>query len=113
MQYGTVNGCKISRLGLGTKRFPTEDSSRVVHLRRKDGFGDIPRRLTGGVDFFDTSYSNHKGEAESFLGDEFAKVAKPLHVCTSFFEMVDPRYEYVFQKQLKKLARNVHRLLRD
>lgn len=105
MQYGTVNGCKISRLGLGTKRFPTEDSSRVVHLDVKTASAIFQAAIDGGVDFFDTSYSNHKGEAESFLGDEFAKVAKPLHVCTSFFEMVDPRYEYVFQKQLKKLGK--------
>lgn len=105
MQYGTVNGCKISRLGLGTKRFPTEDSSRVVHLDVKTASAIFQAAIDGGVDFFDTSYSNHKGEAESFLGDECAKVAKPLHVCTSFFEMVDPRYEYVFQKQLKKLGK--------
>ncbi len=27
----------------------------------------------------------------------------PMHVATSFFELVDPRFSYVFQKQLKKL----------
>lgn len=106
MQYGTINGCEISRLGLGTKRFPTEDSSRVIHLDTKAASAICAAAVDGGVSFFDTSYSNHKGEAESFLGDELLSSNKAARVCTSFFEMVDPRYEYVFQKQRKKLHRD-------
>ena len=105
MQRNDINGVTISRLGLGTKRFPTEDSARVIHLDTKAAEAIVAACLEGGIDFFDTSYSNHKGEAETFLGEQLSQVETPTYVATSFFEMVDPRYEYVFQKQLKKLER--------
>lgn len=106
MQYSDINGTRVSRFGLGTKRFPTEDSSRVIHLDAQAAHGIVEACLAHGVSFFDTSYSNHKGEAETFLGKELATVAEPTFVATSFFEMVDPRFDYVFQKQLKKLERS-------
>lgn len=106
MQYNDINGVSISRFGLGTKRFPTEDSSRVIHLDVKAAEAVLNACTARGVNFFDTSYSNHKGEAEAFLGEQLSKATAPAHVATSFFEMVDPRFEYVFQKQLKKLERD-------
>ena len=105
MQFSDVNGVKVSRFGLGTKRFPTEDSSRVVHLDTTKAAEIFEDCVNHGVNFFDTSYSNHKGEAEAFLGEEITKTGKDLLVCTSFFEMVDPRFDYVFQKQQKKLEK--------
>lgn len=106
MQYSDINGTSVSRFGLGTKRFPTEDSSRVIHMDTQAAHGIVEACLAHGVNFFDTSYSNHKGEAETFLGQELATVAQPTYVATSFFEMVDPRFDYVFQKQRKKLERD-------
>lgn len=106
MQFNDINGVSISRFGLGTKRFPTEDSSRVIHLDANAADGIVDACLQHGVNFFDTSYSNHKGEAETFLGERLSKVSEPTYVATSFFEMVDPRFDYVFQKQLKKLERS-------
>lgn len=106
MQVNDINGVSISRFGLGTKRFPTEDSSRVIHLDTKAADAILDTCLQNGVNFFDTSYSNHKGEAETFLGERLSKASEPTYVATSFFEMVDPRYDYVFQKQLKKLERS-------
>ncbi len=107
MQYSEVNGVKVSRLALGTKRFPTEDSSRVVHMDKQIVGKILEKACDLGINLFDTTYSNHKGEAEAFLGEELSQRgdASNLKVSTSFFEMVDPRFEYVFQKQLKKLER--------
>ena len=105
MKYSTVGDCEISRFGMGTKRMPTTDKSRVVRLD-VDAAKEIAAALTGaGGNFFDTSYSDHKGESEAFLGEYLAEnTGKRLYVATSFFEMVDPRFDYVFQKQLKKLG---------
>lgn len=103
MQMSDINGLEVSRFGLGTKRFPTEDSSRVVHLDTEATRTIFDACVAQGVNLFETSYSNHKGEAESFIGEYVSGSSKPLHVCTSYFEMVDPRFEYVFQKQMKKL----------
>lgn len=108
MQYSDVNGVQVSRFALGTKRLPTEDSSRVVHLDADAAGSILDLCIEGGVNLLDTSYSNHKGEAEAFLGDCLAELGASgdMRIGTSFFEMVDPRYDYVFQKQLKKLRRD-------
>ncbi|MDO4502162.1 MAG: aldo/keto reductase [Coriobacteriia bacterium] len=103
MQYSTIGDTKISRLSLGTKRLPTTDVTRVVHLDVPEAETIFEAAVAEGITCFDTAYNNRKGEAESALGTYFAQAdPKPAFV-TSYFEMVDPRYEYVFQKQLKKL----------
>lgn len=106
MQMNDLNGIRISRFGIGTKRFPTEDSSRVVHLDRTKASEVFEACIDNGVNFVDTSYSNHKGEAEDFIGEFESRTQGGLCVCTGYFEMIDPRYDYVFQKQLKKLKRD-------
>ena len=104
MHYTKLGNKEISRFGVGTKRMPITDVTRVDRLD-KELATEISDCACGfGVNFFDTSYSNHKGEAEEFLGEYLsANKDKDLHVLTSYFELVDPRFEYVFQKQLKKL----------
>lgn len=101
-----INGLEISRFGVGTKRMPTEDSSRVIHLDTAKAEGVLDTAIAGQVNFVETSYSNHKGEAEAFLGEYASSKGAGLRFCTGFFEMIDPRFEYVFQKQLKKLGRD-------
>ena len=103
MQYRTVGDTKISRLSLGTKRLPTTDVTRVVHLDVPEAHTIIDAAVSVGITCFDTAYNNRKGEAESALGDHFAASDAEHAFVTSYFEMVDPRFEYVFQKQLKKL----------
>ena len=105
MQMSDINGIEVSRFGLGTKRFPTEDSSRVIHMDQVKVKAIMDTCASYGVNLVETSYSNHKGEAEAFLGKYTSRCDGRLYTCTSYFEMVDPRYEYVFQKQLKKLER--------
>lgn len=104
MQYQKVGPYTLSRFGLGTKRMPITDVTRVDRLDREAARQIADAAIEEGIDFFDTSYSNHKGEAEDFLGEYAAE--KPdvaQYIATSYFELVDPRYEYVFQKQQKKL----------
>lgn len=108
MQYSTIDSREISRLGLGTKRFPQTDVTRVDRLDRAAAHGILQTAVQGGINFFDTGYSHHKGESEAFLGDELLTLGdqpRPTYVETSFFELIDPRFDYVFQKQLKKVQR--------
>lgn len=107
MQYRKVGDYTLSRFGLGTKRMPITDVSRVDRLDREAAREIANEAIEQGMDFFDTSYSNHKGEAEDFLGEFTAERPELAQfVATSYFELVDPRYEYVFKKQLKKLKTN-------
>ena len=104
MEYRKIGDYTLSRFGLGTKRMPITDASRVDRLDREIAAEIANEALNQGMNYFDTSYSNHKGEAESFLGDYHeAHSSDTCLIATSFFELVDPRYTYVFQKQLKKL----------
>ena len=104
MEYRKIGDYTLSRFGLGTKRMPITDASRVDRLDREILAEIANEAVNQGMNYFDTSYSNHKGEAESFLGDYHeAHSSDTCLIATSFFELVDPRYTYVFQKQLKKL----------
>lgn len=104
MEYRKIGDYTLSRFGLGTKRMPITDASRVDRLDREIAAEIANEAVNQGMNYFDTSYSNHKGEAESFLGDYHeAHSSDTCLIATSFFELVDPRYTYVFQKQLKKL----------
>ena len=104
MEYRKIGDYTLSRFGLGTKRMPITDASRVDRLDREIAAEIANEAVNQGMNYFDTSYSNHKGEAESFLGDyHVAHSSDTCLIATSFFELVDPRYTYVFQKQLKKL----------
>ena len=104
MEYRKIGDYTLSRFDLGTKRMPITDASRVDRLDREIAAEIVNEAVNQGMNYFDTSYSNHKGEAESFLGDYHeAHSSDTCLIATSFFELVDPRYTYVFQKQLKKL----------
>lgn len=103
MQYSTIGDVKVSRFGIGTKRFPMQDSSHVDRLNYDEAFEVADAGFEAGINYYDTSYSTRKGEAEVFLGKLKNERDNEFYVATNFFEMVDPRYEYVFQKQLKKL----------
>lgn len=105
MQHTSIGNLDISRFGMGTKRLPRTDVTRVERLDTEISRDILDAALEHGVNFFDTGYSHHKGEAESFLGEELTEKTGRTIVQTSFFELVDPRYEYVFQKQLKKVER--------
>lgn len=106
VQFRDLGGRKVSRYGLGTKRFPREDSSRVERMDKVKVEGIFDTAFSLGMNYIDTSYSDVKGEAEQYVGDRISTAVEPAYAATSFFELVDPRYDYVFQKQQKKLQRS-------
>lgn len=107
MQYSTIGATRISRIGLGTKRLPVTDATRVLRLDTERATEIADKAVELGINYLDTSYSDAKGEAEAFLGGWREGATRKAYVATSYFDLVDPRYEYVFQKQLKKLNSGV------
>lgn len=105
MQHSTIGNLEVSRFGMGTKRLPRTDVTRVERLDTDIAHNMLQEALACGVNLFDTGYSHLKGQSESFLGEKLAQEERRTFVQTSFFELVDPRFEYVFQKQQKKLGR--------
>lgn len=104
MQYKQLGDLKLSQFGIGTKRMPITDKSRVDRLDHDAATEIFDAAREAGVNFVDTSYSNHKGESEAFIGEYNETLeGDPMIVQTGYFEMIDPRFQYVFDKQLKKL----------
>lgn len=103
MQFSTFHEMSISRVGIGTKRMPTTDKTHVVRLDEDAAAEIVDTASRLGINYYDTSYSHHKGEAEDFLGRQFAESGTRPYIATGYFSLVDPRYDYVFQKQMKKL----------
>lgn len=103
MQYTKIGDIELSRIGLGTKRLPQTDVTHVVRVNKPVMREIVHAAQDLGINYVETSYSAGKGEVEAELGDGFAESGKRMRVSTSFFDMVDPRFDYVFQKQLKKL----------
>lgn len=104
MQYRKLGDIELSRYGLGTKRLPITDVTRVDRVDAEATALICDAALEQGVNFIDTSYSHGKGETESILGEyASAHPDQPLHFSTGYLELVDPRFKVVFDKQLKKL----------
>ena len=104
MQYTTVGNVKLSRLGLGTKRLPMTDVTRVDHVDVEAAGLIVDTAAELGMNLIDTSYSHGKGETESILGTYLQEHPdQDLHISTGYLELIDPNHEQVFAKQLKKL----------
>lgn len=70
MQYTEFQGLKISRLGFGTMRLPMDASGKIDD---QAGQEMIDYALANGVNYIDTAYRYHAGEAENFCGRALAK----------------------------------------
>lgn len=103
MQYTKLGDIELSRIGLGTKRLPQTDVTHVVRVNKPAMRDIVHSAREMGINYVETSYSAGKGEVEAELGDDFVESGSRMHVSTGFFDMVDPRFDYVFCKQLKKL----------
>ena len=69
MQYKELCGVKLSRLGMGNMRLPTEDG-RIDENKAQE----IINYLMGqGVNYYDTAYMYHGGESEKFIGKALSK----------------------------------------
>ena len=106
MQYSFIGETKVSRIGVGTKSLPMQDTSHVDRLDWDAANAIADAAFEHGINFFDTSYSARKGESEVFIGSLFKAHPGEVYAATNYFEMVDPRFEYVFNKQLKKFERD-------
>ena len=99
--YGKT-GQKVSLLGFGAMRFPTEnDKIEPVQSQKM-----IDLAYENGVNYFDTAYRYHNGESQSFLGQALKKYDRstyfltnklPIWMCETPEDM-----ERIFNDQLEK-----------
>lgn len=65
MIYRELNGNDVSALGFGTMRLPMTEDGHIDEAKTSDM---IRMAIDNGVNYFDTAYPYHGGEAESVLG---------------------------------------------
>ena len=65
MIYRELNGNDVSALGFGTMRLPMTEDGHIDEAKTSDM---IKMAIDNGVNYFDTAYPYHGGEAESVLG---------------------------------------------
>lgn len=71
MNYRGFNkdGARVSLLGYGAMRFPTDDSGEIDRAQAKKL---IDIAYASGVNYYDTAYMYHDGKSELFLADALA-----------------------------------------
>ncbi len=77
MKYTKFKDKEISRLGFGLMRLPMDENGNIDYA---EGQEMIDYALANGINYIDTAYKYHGGEAENFAG-----VALEKHPRDSFF----------------------------
>ena len=95
-------GVSIPQLGLGCMRLPTDnDTIDYAHAQKI-----VDYAMKNGVNYFDTAYMYHDGEAQYFLGKALAKYPRASYFLTNklpIWYCKEPSdMEKIFQDQLQR-----------
>ena len=104
MIYNDFKGLMISDLGFDTRRLPLcgETDSEIDELQTEEM---IDYALEHGINYFETAWNYHCGNAAPLLGKVLSKHPRESFFIANRFPGDDlknmPRYEYIFEKQLE------------
>lgn len=102
MVYYDFNGKKISSLGFGTMRLPTNEGVIDEAESRKM----VAYAMENGVNYFDTAYGYHGGESEKVIGKLLSEYPRDSFYLADKFPGYDlnnmGKVEEIFEEQLKK-----------
>ncbi|NLO47769.1 MAG: oxidoreductase [Clostridiales bacterium] len=96
------DGIKLSRLGMGNMRLPTQDGMGPIDREKAQEIIDYA--IAKGINYFDTAYVYHNGESEKFLGEALKKYPRDsYYLATKYFLLSNPDVKAVFEEQLSRL----------
>lgn len=102
MFYKDFRGARISMLGLGVMRLPTEenDSHRI---RRAEGNKIIDAAMECGINYYDTAYIYNGGDSECFIGESLTRYPRDSYYLTSKYTcMRGIPVKDMFEEQLRR-----------
>ena len=103
MYYSDFCGEKISALGMGCMRFPTDGEGNIDIAKTEE---IISLAIEGGINYFDTAYIYHKSESERVIGKLLSKYPRESYaLATKYPGFNKENFENpkaVFDEQLKK-----------
>ena len=101
-------GAEVSALGLGCMRFPTIQDGEKRKIDEEQAFEMIKYAYENGVNYYDTAYTYHDGESETFLGEALKRLGvrdkvyiadkSPLWLVNS-----PEDFDRIFDEQLNRL----------
>lgn len=100
-EYGQTHE-KVSILGFGCMRFPTIDNK----IDEEKSTEMIQYALSKGVNYFDTAYTYHNSESESFVGKALEHCRKDIFIATKLPSwLISSRddMDRIFNEQLNRL----------
>ena len=106
MIYTEFKGEKISQLGMGTMRLPILDGDNEK-IDEEQTLAMFDYAYEHGVNYFDTAWGYHGGNAETVTGKALARYPRESFNVTSKFPGYDrgnfPKVKEIFAQQLEKL----------
>ncbi len=104
MKYVDFHGKKLSMLGYGAMRLPTEGTDGKINYAEAERLFD--RAMEAGINYFDTAYPYHGGNSEIVLGKILSKYPRDSYYIATKFpgHQILPDYNPapIFEKQLEK-----------
>ena len=103
MRYIDFKGKRISQLGFGAMRLPTEEDKSINYAETEKLFD---RAIEAGINYFDTAYPYHRGNSEIVTGKILSKYPRDSYYLATKYpgHQVLPDYNPapIFEKQLEK-----------
>lgn len=105
MNYREFNkdGARVSLLGYGAMRFPTDENGNIDRERAKKL---IDTAYAAGVNYYDTAFMYHGGKSEEFLADALADYPRESYFLADKMPMWMAKdaqdIDRIFEQQLSK-----------
>ena len=103
MIYKNFQDIKLSALGMGCMRLPT-DANKEIDMAKTAEM--VEHAISHGVNYFDTAWGYHGGKSELAMGEILSKYPRESYYLASKFPGYDlnnmTKVEEIFEKQLEK-----------
>ena len=104
MEYKAFQDIKLSRLGMGNMRLPTQGDGFNAPIDYKKAHEIIDYGMAHGITYYDTAYVYNGGDSERCLGEALKKYPRDsFYVATKFNYQANHDYKAVFEEQLERL----------
>ena len=104
MIFSDFHGKKISQLGFGTMRFPTDPDTGLIDEVKTEAMLDAA--IKAGVNYFDTAWPYHSGKSETVTAKLLKKYPRDSYYLATKYpgHQVSDRYDPadIFEQQLQK-----------
>ena len=108
MERREISGLEPSLLGYGGMRYPLDRETKKID--REKAADLIRRAMEAGINYYDTAWTYHEGESESFLGQALKEYPRESYYLATKLPcwLVDSREkaEELFHTQLERLDRD-------